>query len=307
MPIEFRCTGCQKLLRTQEGTEGKQAKCPVCGTLVLIPNPNVPPPLPGDAPSPIPASVVSAALPPVDSAPGPLPSELALAPLDIPAVLWSSWQIFLKNIGPCILATLVAGAIGFAAVFVTNAALGGAGRMDLAHRHGGGPQFHWFLFGSQPLASLANLFVSSLLTAGLAVFFLKIARGQPAEIVDVLSGWRWALHAFLAHLACSIIISLGLIFCIVPGVLATLVLSQTMFLVVDRNASAISALEMSHALTSGNKLNLFLLWLIVIGLSVASLITCGLGLIFAIPWFGVLWAVTYLKLSGQHVADGAAV
>ncbi len=130
MPIEFRCTGCQKLLRTQEGTEGKQAKCPVCGTLVLIPNPNVPPALPGEAPPPIPAAVVPAAMPPLGTAPAALPGELVSAPLDVPAVLWSSWQIFLKNLGPCILATLVAGAVGFAAIFMLRTPrLGGAGRI----------------------------------------------------------------------------------------------------------------------------------------------------------------------------------
>jgi len=46
MPIEFRCTNCQKLLRTQDDTAGKQAKCPTCGTILRIPSPaSGPPPL----------------------------------------------------------------------------------------------------------------------------------------------------------------------------------------------------------------------------------------------------------------------
>jgi len=36
MSIEFRCT-CGKLLRTQDNTAGKQAKCPQCGTVLSIP------------------------------------------------------------------------------------------------------------------------------------------------------------------------------------------------------------------------------------------------------------------------------
>jgi phage FluMu protein Com len=40
MAIEFRCTGCQKLLRTADETAGKQAKCPQCGTIVPIPTPS---------------------------------------------------------------------------------------------------------------------------------------------------------------------------------------------------------------------------------------------------------------------------
>ncbi len=37
MPIEFRCSHCNQLLRTPDGTEGKQTKCPQCGQLMRIP------------------------------------------------------------------------------------------------------------------------------------------------------------------------------------------------------------------------------------------------------------------------------
>jgi phage FluMu protein Com len=54
MAIEFRCTNCNKLLRTKDDTAGKQAKCPECGTILQIPAPgHVPPPPPGEfAPPP---------------------------------------------------------------------------------------------------------------------------------------------------------------------------------------------------------------------------------------------------------------
>ena len=38
MPIEFRCTQCQKLLRTADETAGKKARCPDCGAIVDIPS-----------------------------------------------------------------------------------------------------------------------------------------------------------------------------------------------------------------------------------------------------------------------------
>ncbi|MBX7164762.1 MAG: hypothetical protein K1X74_00315 [Pirellulales bacterium] len=39
MSIEFRCTSCNKLLRTGDDTAGRQVKCPVCGTALTIPQP----------------------------------------------------------------------------------------------------------------------------------------------------------------------------------------------------------------------------------------------------------------------------
>lgn len=75
MPIEFRCTQCQKLLRTQDDTAGKQAKCPHCGAMVSIPLPGGSEPFGGPLPSqgnpfdsaggPPPVAGIPGALPPV--------------------------------------------------------------------------------------------------------------------------------------------------------------------------------------------------------------------------------------------------
>jgi phage FluMu protein Com len=50
MPIEFRCTECNRLLRTADGTEGRQAKCPECGQILTIPAPEAT--SPGTRPGP---------------------------------------------------------------------------------------------------------------------------------------------------------------------------------------------------------------------------------------------------------------
>ena len=43
MPIEFRCTQCNALLRTADHTAGLQAKCPQCGAVLDVPNVTAPP------------------------------------------------------------------------------------------------------------------------------------------------------------------------------------------------------------------------------------------------------------------------
>ncbi len=37
MPIDFNCPTCKKLLRVPDGAAGRQAKCPQCGNVVLVP------------------------------------------------------------------------------------------------------------------------------------------------------------------------------------------------------------------------------------------------------------------------------
>lgn len=37
MPIQFQCPTCQSVIRTPDGSEGKQARCPKCSTVATIP------------------------------------------------------------------------------------------------------------------------------------------------------------------------------------------------------------------------------------------------------------------------------
>src|SRR5207247_5300935 len=37
MPIQFQCAACQTAIRTPDGTEGKPARCPQCGAVVVVP------------------------------------------------------------------------------------------------------------------------------------------------------------------------------------------------------------------------------------------------------------------------------
>ncbi|MCE5267397.1 MAG: hypothetical protein LLG00_05875 [Planctomycetaceae bacterium] len=50
MPIEFRCSRCGKLLRTPDGTAGRQAQCPECGTIGAVPGETPSAGSPGETP-----------------------------------------------------------------------------------------------------------------------------------------------------------------------------------------------------------------------------------------------------------------
>ena len=57
MPIEFRCRQCGRLLKTPDDTAGRQAQCPACGTISIVPGPAAPGPVmpgPGEPTAPPP-------------------------------------------------------------------------------------------------------------------------------------------------------------------------------------------------------------------------------------------------------------
>ena len=39
MPIEFACSACGKLLRTPDDTAGREARCPACQSITVVPQP----------------------------------------------------------------------------------------------------------------------------------------------------------------------------------------------------------------------------------------------------------------------------
>src|SRR5262245_44579204 len=148
MPIEFRCTGCNRLLRTADDSAGKQAKCPSCGATVPIPGPAANPfSGPGSAPfaggaapsagpfggAPAtggsvpfsgPESINPYRAPLVSDAPRaqPVPSGgWAPTRIDVGDVLSRSWRIFQDRFGLCVLVNL-----GFLAIlFLVGAVVTG--------------------------------------------------------------------------------------------------------------------------------------------------------------------------------------
>jgi hypothetical protein len=93
MPIEFRCPGCSKLLRTPDESAGKKARCPDCGTIADVP---VSTPLPGGvAPAPpeltspfaapsSPFTTAPTSVPPDDGAVNPYASPTVATGPDLP-------------------------------------------------------------------------------------------------------------------------------------------------------------------------------------------------------------------------------
>ncbi len=63
MSIEFRCTQCNKLLRTGDDTAGRQAQCPGCGAIGVVPGPM------NAMPGAVDAGVMNAAPPEVSPSP----------------------------------------------------------------------------------------------------------------------------------------------------------------------------------------------------------------------------------------------
>jgi phage FluMu protein Com len=303
MPIEFRCTQCQKLLRTADDTWGKKAKCPECGAVMTIPETPHADSLGGDEPRP--SSSVDSGNPyqsPSEFAPA-LP--ISQGTLDLGDILNRTWVLFNADMGECVLAALI--------VMLLNIGVSSAS------------------FFVPVVGTIVSTLFSVWIHIGLALYFLKKARGQEVLIGEVFNGWPHFGKILLAVLLVFLIMAGIVLVCVLPLLLVgatiskeaavgfaavgfvaatgliwyiMLAFSQFYYLILDRNIDVILAMKTSLSLMEGNKLMLFIIQLVagVLG-SVLTLLTCGLGLFFVPPFLAMMQAVIYLTITGQPTAE----
>ncbi|MGD0901188.1 MAG: hypothetical protein ABR915_25445 [Thermoguttaceae bacterium] len=284
MAIEFRCPGCNRLLRVGESAAGKQAKCPQCETILLVPAPAAPAPdlaIPEAAPSAEPAAAGA-------------PGEIRPTQIDFGDIFSRTWAILKSQFGMCWLAIAVVMGINFLVGLVAGVVRG----FMIAIHASLVTQF----VVSFPI-QLAALALGVWLMIGLKRFMLKIARGERAEIGDLFTGGPYFLRVLGAGILFGLMFIVGYILCIVPGIILALMFSQFLYLILDRDCEIMESLKMSKDLMVGNKLTIFLIQVLAgIGGMVAILLTCGLGLIVVYPFLLLLPAVIYLSITGQPTA-----
>jgi len=318
MPIEFRCTQCNKLLRTGDDTAGKEARCPACGTVVTIPTgtagPGVSfPPPPGANPfggiGRQPSSPADSGNPYQSPSPfGPMggASQGAIAPgkLDFADIFTRTWEILKLDWGTCLAVVVIVMALNFGVNLVSG------------------------------FVPLLGIFIALLfgiwINIGQALFFLKKARGQSVEIGEVFQGGPYFGKILVLTLLILLIMFGILVVCLLPAGVGSLlsgeaavilaivgaivaialiwyvmlVLSQSNYLILDRNVGVIDSLKMSKDLMEGNKLALFLIGLVsgVLG-ALLMLMTCGLGMLVVAPYLTMMQAVIYLTITNQPTAE----
>jgi hypothetical protein len=156
------------------------------------------------------------------------------------------------------------------------------------------------------IGSIVNFISGAYMAGGIMSFALKVGRGQPYAFGDVFSGGPY----FLRILACELVLFLGIFFgfllLIVPGVILSLGWSLALTALVDKNLGPIDALKESWRLTTGHKGDIFLLYLLLMLVSIAGLCACGVGLVVTYPIMYFATTYVYLRLSGQPTAPMTA-
>ncbi len=150
------------------------------------------------------------------------------------------------------------------------------------------------------LGIVYSILVQNPLSFGVSFAYLKAAKGERLEIKDMFEAFQNYWNAVLASLLTGVIVGIGFLLLIVPGIIFACKLAFVPLLVVEWKMDAIAAVKESWRMTDGHALEVFAIGLLAIPIFIAGFICFGVGVIISIMWVSLAIASLYHAVSLQH-------
>jgi len=143
---------------------------------------------------------------------------------------------------------------------------------------------------------IASYVLSMIVMMGLIKIFLRFCDGEKGGFSDLLSCYPLFFKYLVGSILYGLIVSLGLILLILPGIIWAIKFYFFDYLIIDKGLGPIDALEKSSEITRGVKLDLFTFGILLGLLNLLGLLCLLVGLFVTIPVTMVATAFVYRKL-----------
>jgi predicted RNA-binding Zn-ribbon protein involved in translation (DUF1610 family) len=227
--------------------------------------------------------------------------------IDLENVLEKTWDIYKKHFGMLLAGFLVVAGILFATYFgltiiqnIVVMVAAGAGKQ--ARGPGQIMDFSVFLIVILVSACLlsASFFVIALyLLAGMQRFVQRVVFKNRAEIAEIFTGGPYLMRFIGGSLLFSIMIAVGSIAFVIPGLALGLMFWPYLHIITDRQVGVMESFERSRELTRENLWSGFMLLLLTVLINLGGLMVVCVGLVFTVPFTMLMHCVAYSAMSGQ--------
>ncbi|MDG2371321.1 MAG: DUF975 family protein [Flavobacteriaceae bacterium] len=144
---------------------------------------------------------------------------------------------------------------------------------------------------------LISVLLASPLSLGFTIYALNLFRNGSANYNNVFDGFNSLGKALGVYFLMCVVIILGMILLIVPGIILGLGLSMAYFVMIDKpELGVIDTLKESWRIMKGNKTKLLGLNLRFIPWAILGVLCLIIGVIFVLPWMQVSYASFYEKI-----------
>lgn len=144
--------------------------------------------------------------------------------------------------------------------------------------------------------SIGQNIIGLFLSVGTTKILLDFVDKGKGDLSDLYKQYRLFLNYFFATIIYTVVVIVGLILLIVPGVYLALRFSQYSYFIIDKKAGPMEALKLSSQATKGAKWNLAVFALIIVALNVLGALALLVGLLATVPTSMLASAFVYRKL-----------
>ncbi|MCC8171090.1 MAG: hypothetical protein LIP00_04755 [Parabacteroides sp.] len=157
-------------------------------------------------------------------------------------------------------------------------------------------------WGRIVIVNLISLIVGGLFMLGYLKNLFQTLDGIEPQFSAYGQQARKIVTYIVMALLYSLILMVGLIFFIIPGIYFAIRLQFAPAFIVEENMGVIDSLKMSWNITKGNIGQLFLLWLAMTGICILGLIVLIIGIFVAVPLIYMMYCYTFRKLYPNPLA-----
>lgn len=216
--------------------------------------------------------------------PGPPPPPYGSPPPsgaspDVGVALSYGWKKFQENVGPLLAVILIPLAVQVVLSIISR---------SVVHSIAGSLVFN-----------VIGIVVGAIAGIGIYQMVLMITAGQPADVGKAFTYDRWGEWIIFSFVF-GLMVGVGLIACIIPGLLVLAFFGLAPFYFIDGRLSLGDSLSASRAAVSRNGLAFPILLSIAVG--ILGIIACVIGVFVTEPIAYLAVAFLYRYASGQPVA-----
>jgi hypothetical protein len=154
--------------------------------------------------------------------------------------------------------------------------------------------FEWFMVPMVLFGIAYGIFVAGPIGYGTKWVYLKAVRGERIEIRDMFVVFQknyW--NAVIANIVVGVIVGLGIVMLIVPGIIFACRLAFVPYLVVDRDMDVMDALRVSWDMTRGYGWQIFFMGFLAFFIVIGGLLALVVGVFVSLMWISAAFATIY--------------
>lgn len=152
-------------------------------------------------------------------------------------------------------------------------------------------------FAGSLVSNLICILFSCVFSLGYMKNIFQTLDGDEPQFSAFTQQARKIVTYFVANLLLGIIVGVGIIFLIIPGIYLMLRLQFSTAFIVEENAGITESLKRSWKITRGEVMPLFLLALAMTGFAILGLIVFGVGIFVAVPFMYMMYGCVFRKLN----------